>query len=144
MMLTSPDIREGELIHHKFTCQGINISPALEYVNVPDAAKSLALIVHDPDALPGDWVHWVVFNIPPDKVEFSQGWAYGLEGKNSSGKEAWEGPCPPTGKHRYIFEAYALDAMVNLKKGATRQELEAAMQGHILDKAELMGLYEKF
>ncbi len=144
LMLTSPDMGEGEYIHHKFTCQGVNISPALEFVNVPEKTKSLALIVHDPDAPGGDWVHWVVYNIPPEKLEFSQGWAYGIEGKNDFGKESWGGPCPPSGIHHYIFAAYALDAMLDLKKGVSRQELEAAMKNHILDKAELMGLYEKF
>ena len=144
MMMTSPDIREGDYMHHKFTCQGVNVSPALEFVNVPENTKSLALIVHDPDAPSGDWVHWVVYDIPPDNYKFSQGWAYGVEGINDFGNVSWGGPCPPSGTHHYIFAGYALDVVLELKKGASRKELEAAMQGHILDKGELMGLYEKF
>ncbi|MFH0754666.1 MAG: YbhB/YbcL family Raf kinase inhibitor-like protein [Candidatus Omnitrophota bacterium] len=143
LQLTSPDIREGDYIHHKFTCQGVNISPALEFVNVPDKTNSLALIVHDPDAPGGDWVHWVVYNIPSENYLIHQGWTYGLEGQNDFGKDAWGGPCPPSGTHHYVFTGYALDEMLDLKKGATRQELEAVMKGHVLDKGELIGLYEK-
>ena len=144
LKLTSPDIRPGDYIASKFTCQSRNVSPRLEFVNVPDKSKSLAIVVHDPDAPSGDWVHWIVFNIPPDKFEIDEAIAPGIEGINDSGNTRWDGPCPPSGTHHYIFEAYALDIMLDLKEGATRFELDKAMTGHVLDKADLVGLYEKF
>jgi Raf kinase inhibitor-like YbhB/YbcL family protein len=144
MKLTSPDIRPGDYIHSKFTCQSRNVSPRLEFVNVPEKTMSFALMVHDPDAPSGDWVHWVVFNIPADKFEVSEAIAPGVEGQNDFGQTRWDGPCPPSGTHRYVFEAYALDIKLDLQKGATRAELNKAMEGHVLDKAELIALYEKF
>jgi len=144
MKLTSPDILPGDYMHSRYTCQSRNVSPALEFVNVPDNTKSLALMVHDPDAPSGDWVHWVVYNIPADKFEVDEAIAPGVEGLNDFGKTAWGGPCPPSGTHHYIFDAYALDIKLDLKPGATRAELSKAMEGHVLDKAELVALYEKF
>jgi Raf kinase inhibitor-like YbhB/YbcL family protein len=144
MKLTSPDIRPGDYMRSKFTCQSRNVSPRLEFVNVPDNTKSLALVVHDPDAPSGDRVHWVVFNIPADKFEVAEAIAPGVEGTNDSGNVRWDGPCPPSGTHRYVFEAYALDIMLDLKEGASRAELVQAMEGHVLDKADLVALYEKF
>lgn len=144
MKLTSPDIRPGDYIHSKFTCQSRDVSPRLEFVDVPEKTKSLALVVHDPDAPSGDWVHWIVFNIPPDKFEVDEAIPPGLQGKNDFGKNRWDGPCPPSGTHHYIFDAYALDTLLDLKTGATRDELNKAMDGHILDKASFTGLYEKF
>jgi Raf kinase inhibitor-like YbhB/YbcL family protein len=144
MKITSPDISPGDYIPSKFTCQSRNVSPRLEFVDVPDKTKSLALVVHDPDAPLKDWVHWVVFNIPPDKFEVDEGIAPGVEGVNDSGKVRWDGPCPPSGTHHYVFEAYALDVKLDLKEGATRAELDKAMEGHVLNKAELVALYEKF
>jgi len=144
MKLTSPDIRPGDYMHSRYTCQSRNISPALEFVDVPDKTKSLALVVHDPDAPSGDWVHWVVFNIPADKFEVDEAIAPGVEGLNDFGKTAWGGPCPPSGTHHYIFEGYALDIVLDLKEGSTRAELAQAMEGHVLGKAELVALYEKF
>jgi Raf kinase inhibitor-like YbhB/YbcL family protein len=144
MKLTSPDIRPGDYMHSKYTCQSRNISPALEFVNVPDKAKSLAIVVHDPDAPSGDWVHWVVFNIPADQFEIFEGIAPGVEGVNDFGKASWGGPCPPSGVHHYVFDAFALDKELDLKKGATRAELDKAMEGHVLDKTDFVAMYEKF
>ncbi len=146
MKLTSPDIRPGDYLHSKYTCQSRNVSPRLEFINLPEKAKSLAIVVHDPDASSGsgDWVHWVVFNIPPDKFEVDEAIAPGVEGRNDFGDVRWSGPCPPSGTHHYVFDAYALDAMLDLKEGATRDELVKAMAGHLLDKAEMTVLYEKF
>ena len=144
LKITSPDISPGDYIPSQFTCQSRNVSPRLEFVDVPDKTKSLAIVVHDPDAPSGDWVHWVVFNIPPDKFEVDEAIAPGVEGRNDFGKTSWGGPCPPSGTHHYVFEAYALDTKLDLKEGATRAELDKAMEGHVLGKAELVALYEKF
>ena len=143
MKITSPDIRPGDYMERKFTCQGMNVPPRLEFIDVPDNARSLAVMVHDPDASSGDWVHWVIFNIPPDEREIGAVMTPGIEGVNDFGKEGWGGPCPPFGTHRYVFNAYALDSMLDLTKAATRSEFYKAVAGHILAQAELIGLYEK-
>ena len=144
MKITSPDITPGDYIPQQFTCQGMNKIPRLEFINIPEAARTLALIVHDPDAPSGDWVHWVIFNIPARHYILGEGFALGVTGRNSSGTDTWEGPCPPSGIHHYIFSAYALDIELPLKRGASRKDVEKSLEGHILDKAELVGLYEKF
>ncbi len=144
MILTSPDFRPGDYMDRKFTCQGENAAPRLEFVNIPDGAKTLAVIVHDPDAPSGDWVHWVVFNIDPSKFEINAAEFPGIAGKNDFGDKGWGGPCPPSGTHHYVFNGYALDIRLDLKEGAPRTELAKAMSGHVLAKAELIALYEKF
>ncbi|MDP3732326.1 MAG: YbhB/YbcL family Raf kinase inhibitor-like protein [Candidatus Omnitrophota bacterium] len=142
MKLTSPEFNNNGFIPKKFTCEGMDINPALIIEDLPANAKSLALIVDDPDAPMGTWVHWVVYNIPiisrieEDSVAAEQG-------MNNFGRGDYGGPCPPSGTHRYFFKIYALDADLNLKAGLNKQALEKAMQGHILDKAELVGLYKK-
>ncbi|MBN2120821.1 MAG: YbhB/YbcL family Raf kinase inhibitor-like protein [Candidatus Omnitrophica bacterium] len=142
MKLTSPEFKHNELIPKKFTCQGQDVNPALVIEGVPQDTQSLSLIVDDPDAPMGTWVHWVVFDIPVvSKIEESS--IPGKQGFNDFGREDWGGPCPPSGTHRYFFKLYALDTSLNLKEGISKEELEGAMQGHILDKAELIGLYKK-
>ena len=142
MELKSPEFKDKGYIPKKFTCRGENINPALIIEGIPPEAKSLALIVDDPDAPSGNWVHWVMFNISVvSKIEEDS--APGKQGINDSGRIAYDGPCPPFGTHRYIFEIYALDAMLNLAEGIAKAELEEAMKGHILAKAELIGLYKK-
>jgi len=142
MKLTSPEFSDKEFIPGKFTCQGENVSPALNIESVPAGTRSLALIVDDPDAPMGTWTHWVVFNIPVVPGIDESG-IPGSQGVNDFGKMDYGGPCPPSGTHRYFFRLYALDILLELDEGADRESLEAAMKGHILDSAELVGLYKK-
>lgn len=126
----------------KYTCDGANVNPPLTINNIPGSAKSLALIVDDPDAPRGDWVHWVVWNIPVTET-IDEDSVPGEQGVNDFGANIYKGPCPPSGTHRYFFKAYALDAMLNLPKSTTKAGMEKAMRGHILAKAELIGTYSR-
>ena len=141
----------GGDIPQKFTCQGADVSPALTWTEPPAGMKSFALIAGDPDAPRGTFVHWVVYNLPsatrrlseaiPGNDEMSGG---GRQGMNDFPMSGYAGPCPPPGKyHRYFFRLYALDTVLNLKGGATRQELDRAMTGHILAQAEVMGRFRR-
>jgi Raf kinase inhibitor-like YbhB/YbcL family protein len=142
MKITSPDFENNKFIPVKFTCEGDDVNPTLIIEGIPKEAKSLALIVDDPDAPGRVWVHWVVYDIPVvgriDEKSFP-----GKEGMTDFGKKGYGGPCPPSGTHRYFFKIYALDKALDLNEGIRKPDLEKAMQGHILDKAELMGLYKK-
>jgi len=142
MKITSPDFKHNEYIPEKFTCEGGDTNPALTIEGIPSGAKSLALIMDDPDAPVGVWVHWVVFDIPPIS-KIGENSVPGKLGINNSGNRAYHGPCPPSGTHRYFFKLYALDDLLNLREGVSKGQLEKAMEGHILDKAELIGLYKK-
>lgn len=143
MKITSPDFKNNEFIPVKFTCEGEDVNPALIIENIPDGTKSLALIMDDPDAPMGTWVHWVVYDIPPVK-RIEENSIPGKQGSNNSGVENYGGPCPPRGPaHRYFFKIYALDKQLGLSAGADKKTLERGMQGHILDKAELVGLYKR-
>jgi hypothetical protein len=142
MKITSPEFENNGFIPAKFTCEGKDINPKLEIKDIPKQAKSLALIVDDPDAPRGTWVHWVVFNIPLT-AEIKENSVPGKLGTTNSGQIDFHGPCPPSGTHRYFFKAYALDAVLDLNEGIEKAELEKAMQGHILDKAELVGLFKR-
>ncbi len=146
--LTSTAFKEGEMIPKKYTCDGPDISPPLEWHEVPAGAKSLALIVEDPDAPMGIWVHWVIFNIPPgtsglpEHVSTDKTLADGaIQGRNDFRKIGYGGPCPPGGTHRYFFILYALDTTLRLSPGSTKAEMVRAMEGHIVGKAQLMGRY---
>ena len=142
MKLTSPEFGNNSFIPKKFTCRGENVNPALVIENIPEGARRLALIVDDPDAPSGNWTHWVAFNIPiVSRIEENS--APGTQGVNDSGKNRYDGPCPPSGTHRYIFKIYALDAELDLQRGVDKQTLENSMQGHILARAELTGLFKK-
>ena len=143
MKIFSPAFQHNQTIPSKFTCEGEDLNPALVISDVPAGAKTLALIVDDPDAPMGMWVHWVVYNIPPTLPQISENSIPGKQGMNDFGRLTFGGPCPPSGEHRYFFKLYALDAALNLKEGVTKKQLEEAMQGHILSKAELVGLYRK-
>jgi len=144
MKLTSPAFSHNTNIPLEYTCDGSDLSPPLAISDVPANAKSLALIVDDPDAPVGTWDHWVVLNIPPNIKEIPKGTEpNGVAGKNSWGRTGYGGPCPPSGTHRYFFKLYALDTMLNLQEGSTKKQIESAMQGHILAKAELIGLYQR-
>jgi Raf kinase inhibitor-like YbhB/YbcL family protein len=149
--VTSPAFKEGQPIPSKFTCEGKDVSPALAWTGVPEGAKSLALICDDPDAPMGTWVHWVLYNLPTDSTSLPEGVPgeekakSGLtQGKNDFGKTGYGGPCPPPGKpHRYFFKIYALDVKVDVKSGATKKDLEKAMEKHILAQGQLMGTYKR-
>jgi len=128
----------------RFTCQGTNDTPPLTIADVPAAAKSLALIVDDPDAPDPakpkrTWVHWVVYDLPAKAGELDA--AAGRAGTGDAGNTGWKGPCPPIGRHRYFFKLYALDAMLGDRGAMSKEELEKAMQGHVLEKTELVGTY---
>jgi len=149
MKLTSPAFRHMSDIPKKYTCQGEDISPPLRIADVPKNARSLVLIMEDPDVPKyiredGMWDHWIVFNIPPQTTEIPEAEnPPGTPGRNTRGTNKYQGPCPPDRKHRYFFKLFALDVMLSLKEGSTKKEVESAMQGHILAQAELIGLYEK-
>lgn len=144
MKLTSSAFTHNGSIPSEYTCDGSDLSPPLSISDVPANAKSLVLISDDPDAPVGTWDHWVVFNIPASIKEISKGKEpQGTAGKNSWGRTGYGGPCPPSGTHRYFFKLYALDTMLNLPAGSTKKQIEAAMEGHILAKTELLGLYKR-
>ena len=144
MQLTSSAFQHNSVMPSEFTCDGSNINPPLSITGVPTNAKSLALIVDDPDAPVGVWDHWIVFNINPSLNEIKQNTQpQGTPGKNSGGRNSYQGPCPPSGTHRYFFKLYALDAALNLPEGSAKNQVESAMQNHILAKSELIGLYKR-
>lgn len=152
MKIESSAFAHNELIPAKYTCDGENINPPLAFIGVPEKAKSLALIMDDPDIPEAAkksygievWDHWTVFNIPPETKGVSEGAnPAGVLGKNTRGDAAYGSPCPPDREHRYFFKLYALDTMLDLKEGATKHEVELAMQGHIIAQAGLIGRYEK-
>jgi len=132
-------------IPSKYSCDGEDVSPPLEFVDIPNSAKSLALIVDDPDAPSKIWVHWVVYNINPQASEVKENSVPedGIEGITDFGKPGYGGPCPPSGTHRYFFKLYALDTTLDLPQNATKQMVEEKMQDHIIDSAELIGLYSR-
>ena len=142
MKLTSPAFDHNQMMPKKYTCQGDDISPPLMIEGIPQGTKSLALIVDDPDAPMQTWVHWVVFNIPPIN-EIKEKTTPGMQGYNDFGRNDYGGPCPPSGTHRYFHKIYALDIVLDLKEGISKGQLENAMKGHILNQAELIGLYKK-
>jgi Raf kinase inhibitor-like YbhB/YbcL family protein len=142
MKITSPAFAHNAIIPTKYTCQGQDISPPLTISDIPEGTISLALINDDPDAPMETWDHWLIWNIKPTG-EIKEDSAPGTQGKNSWGRNDYGGPCPPSGTHRYFFKLYALDSELDLPKGATKAELEEGMEGHILEQAELIGLYKK-
>lgn len=145
MKITSTDFGDGGNIPKRFTCDDQNVNPALQIAGVPAAAKSLALIVDDPDAPRGIFTHWLLWNLPPDLKEIVAGSTpnNAVQGRNDFGKTNYQGPCPPSGQHRYYFRFYALDGAVKLTAGADRKALEKAMEGHVLAQATLMGRYAR-
>ena len=142
MKLTSPDFRDNSQMPSKFTCEGQDISPELVIEGIPEGTKSLALIVDDPDAPMKTWVHWVVYDIAPAE-RIAEDSVPGKQGVNDFRRKDWGGPCPPSGTHRYYFKLYALDTMLGLDEGIDKRALEKAMEGHILGKAQLLGLYKR-
>ncbi len=144
LKISSPVFDNNGMIPKKYTCDGEDINPPLLIDGVPEGTKSLALIVDDPDAPMGTWVHWVVWNINADTREIGEGEKTGgVEGMNDFRKHSYGGPCPPSGTHRYFFKVYALDSELNIPDNSDKDAVEEAMSGHILDKAELVGLYRR-
>jgi Raf kinase inhibitor-like YbhB/YbcL family protein len=150
MEIKSSSFNHEDMIPAKYTCDGQNISPPLFWSGAPVKTKSFSLICDDPDAPVGLWVHWVIFDIPanvnslPEKISRQEEIpGLGKNGKNTSGRYGYDGPCPPGGTHRYYFKLYALDTVLNKKAGLTKDELLAAMKGHVLAEAQLMGRYKR-
>jgi Raf kinase inhibitor-like YbhB/YbcL family protein len=150
--LTSPAFADGAAIPVEHTCDGADVSPPLAWSDSPAGSRAFALIVDDPDAPAGTWVHWVVYNLPaatsqlPDTIAKVETLDLGgaRQGRNDFRRPGWGGPCPPPGPaHRYFFRLYALDAPLELRPGALKQAVEAAMQGHTLGVAQLMGTYAR-
>jgi Raf kinase inhibitor-like YbhB/YbcL family protein len=149
--VTSTAFAEGQPIPSRHAYDQQDVSPALQWSDVPPAAKSLALICDDPDAPVGTWVHWVLYDLPPVGTGLAEGVAKtpqlengAKQGVNDYKKTGYGGPCPPPGKpHRYFFKLYALDTMPDLKPGLTKKELLKAMEGHVLAEGELMGTYQR-
>jgi Raf kinase inhibitor-like YbhB/YbcL family protein len=150
MKLFSTAFSDGENIPIKYTCDGENVSPPLEWADVPSGTDSFCLIVDDPDAPSELFVHWVLFNVPASENGLTEGVGVqgpksggGVQGKNGFGKIAYGGPCPPSGTHRYYFHLYALNAKLDVSAGAGRQDVDRSMRGHVLEEAQLMGRYSR-
>ncbi len=145
LQISSPAFDHRQAIPARFTCDARDVNPPLRIDNVPAGAKSLLLIVDDPDAPGGMWVHWVVWNIPPETREIGENSlpAGAVQGLNGWKKNRYGGPCPPAGTHRYFFKFYALDTTLNLAPATAKAGLERAMQGHVLARGELMGTYHR-
>ncbi len=145
LRISSPAFEDNGSIPAKYSCDGANVNPPLVIENVPAGAKALALIVDDPDAPVGMWVHWVIWNIEPKTGEIGEGSvpAGASQGRNDWRRNDYGGPCPPSGTHRYFFKLYALDAALNLPATTTKTALEKAMDGHILGQAQIIGLYKR-
>lgn len=142
MKISSATFENNDLIPEKYTCDGERVSPSLTFSDIPTSAKSLVLIMDDPDAPSGEFVHWVVFNIPANTTQIGEAQTpNGTVGQNSGGQNNYFPPCPPAGQHHYIFRLYALDLILNLDKLATKKSVLAAAQGHILAETQLIGLY---
>jgi Raf kinase inhibitor-like YbhB/YbcL family protein len=142
LTVTSPAFENGNIIPEKYTCDGVNINPALIIGDVSDDVVSLLLIMDDPDALSGTFTHWVVWNIDPQE-QIPENDVMGIEGLNGAGMAAYIGPCPPSGTHRYFFKFYGLDTELDIESGSERSLVEDAMNGHIIAYGELVGLYSR-
>lgn len=154
LSLSSSGFNDGSSIPSQYTCEGEDTAPPLNWSGVPDSARSLVLIVDDPDAPDPKapkmtWVHWVLYNLPPDVSELAEGMTSArlppgaLEGLNDWKRLGYGGPCPPIGRHRYFHKLYALDTVLPEMSKATKAQVEAAMRGHIIAEAQLVGTYQK-
>ena len=148
--VTSSAFEEGQLMPSKYTCDGQDISPSLQWSGINESAESIALICDDPDAPGRTWVHWVIYNLPADTTVLEENIAptqalpgAAKQGTTDFGTIGYGGPCPPSGTHRYFFKVYALDSTVDLPAGATKQQLLDAMQGHIIGQGQLIGNYKR-
>jgi len=151
LSISSPAFGEGDKIPSEYTCEGQGISPQLDWDGIPEEAKSLALIVDDPDAPDGTFTHWVIFNIPPDNNGLSEALPLtpklsdgSVQGDNDFGKIGYDGPCPPPGKpHRYLFSLYALSKQLDLVAGSSKYQVLDSIKGHILAQGQLSGIYQR-
>jgi len=148
--ITSPAFKDGGMIPSKYTCDGQDISPPLQWENLPPKTKSIALICDDPDAPMGIWVHWVVYDLPGYTKELKENFPEDetlpdgtRQGITDFGKTGYGGPCPPSGTHRYFFKIYALDAPVDIVTMADKPKLLKEMEGHLLGQGKLMGRYKR-
>jgi len=150
--IVSTAFREGEALPTQYTCDGANISPPLRWGGIPKNSQSLALVCEDPDAPSGVFVHWVIFNLPPIVADLPEAMptteelveSGAIQGRNDFNNIGYDGPCPPPGKpHRYFFKLYALGTDLTLPAGASKSDLDRAMEGHILGRAEWMGRYQR-
>lgn len=147
MEILSPAFKNGDLLPLKYTCDGNNYSPPLNFKNVPDQARSLLLVLEDPDAPTGNWIHWVLFNLPPNTLYLEENIktlpSSTKNGLNSWKKNGYGGACPPDREHRYIFKLYALDIVLNLPEGVSLSDIEKAIKNHILEIATLSSSYKR-
>ena len=145
MTLTSSEFSDHQAIPTRYTCDGDDHNPSLSVSDVPVEAKSLALVVDDPDAPKGTWLHWLVWNIPPETRAIAEDSVPpgAVQGLNDFGRIEYGGPCPGTGTHRYFFRLYALDTLLALPEGASYGDLEVNLRGHIIAEAELVGTYRR-
>jgi Raf kinase inhibitor-like YbhB/YbcL family protein len=147
--LTSPAFKDGTPIPTRFTCAGADVSPPLAWGGPPEDTRSFVLVVDDPDAPGRTWLHWLVYDIPPGLRQVGEdasrrGIAAARQGRNDFGRTVWGGPCPPSGRHRYYFRLKAVDVgTVGVRPGATRDEIERRIQGHVVGEAVLMGTFSK-
>jgi hypothetical protein len=148
--ITSSAFQDGGLIPAKYTCDGADVSPPLQWDNVPQTAKSIALICDDPDAPMGTFVHWVIFGLPAETRQLAEKVAAdktlpsgARQGTSGFGRVGYGGPCPPSGTHRYFFKIYALDTTLDLPAGARKSDLLKVMEGHILGQGQLVGKYKR-
>lgn len=150
MELKSTAFFIGNTIPFKYTCDGENVSPPLSWDLPPDGTSTFALIVEDPDAPNGKFTHWIIYDMPANLRHLPEGIRQeptldrgGVQGKNDFGNLGYGGPCPPNGTHRYFFKLYALDELISLPPGASKAEVKAAMEGHVLEAVEMMGRYAR-
>jgi hypothetical protein len=150
LSVSSPAFAPGQAIPIQYSCKGPGVSPPLAWSGAPGGTKSFAVIMDDPDAPMGTFVHWVIYNIPPGSSGLPEGVPTSvklddgtLQGSSSAGRTGYMGPCPPSGTHRYFFRLYALDAVLDQASGAGKEQVLKAMQGHILAQGELMGTFKK-
>jgi Raf kinase inhibitor-like YbhB/YbcL family protein len=145
LKITSPAFKNDGHIPRQYTCDGKDINPPLVIESVPAGTKSLAVIVDDPDAPAGIWVHWVLWNIDPNAKEIKENVVPtgAIVGRNDFGRHQYGGPCPPSGTHRYFFKVYALDTMLSISLNSTKTDLEKSMKRHILAEGQLVGLYKR-
>lgn len=140
--IVSPAFKDGDKIPSRYTCEGANISPPINIPYIPSGVESLALVMEDPDATAGTWVHWVVWNIPVTH-HLKENAVHGIEGINDFQRHQYGGPCPPSGMHRYFFKVYGLDTVLDLPPIAGKAQLEEAMSDHIVAFGEITGLYKR-
>jgi len=145
LTISSPALKNGGEIPKKYTCDGANVNPPLQVENVPSSTRSLALVFDDVDAPRGTYVHWILWNIAPGVKEIKENSVPegAVQGVNDFKKRYYGGPCPPRQAHKYVFKIYALDILLNLNSNGTKKDLEKVMEGHILSRAQLTGLFKR-